>query len=171
MTDINQAFRAGIDAVIADNTLNGGGFNDALRTVLTDRFSNAEATAWRDAIAGVYNQVGLINNATYNNLRGSIINAADADEAEALFDALGGAIAVLPETLPAVQSAQLIDWRDERDNFDAALDRVDVLIAAEPAGTVGRFIKELLRNSKDLLRQEKQRVRELIQGLTGDADA
>jgi len=170
MTDTNEAFRAGIDAVLADNTLNGGGFNDAIRTVLTANFSNAEAGAWRDAIAGVYESVGLINNATYNNLRGSIINADTADEAEALFNALGAAIAQLPETAPAVLSAQLIDLRDERDNFDAALDRCDVLIAAEPNGTVGRFVKDILRNGKDLLRQEKQRVREQIQAITGDPD-
>lgn len=170
MTDTTEAFRAGIDAIIADNTLNGGGFNDAIRTVLTDNFSNAEAGAWRDAIAGVYAQVGLINNPTYNNLRGSIINAADGDEAEALFNALGGAIAVLPETQPAQSSARLIDLRDERDNFDAALDRADVLIAAEPSGTVGRFIKEILRNGKDLLRAEKRSVREQIEVITGDPD-
>ncbi len=170
MTDITIAFRAGIDAVIVDNTLNRGGFTTAVRTVLTARFTQAEGNAWVDAIAAEYNRLGLINNPTYNNLRGSIINATDADEAEALFSALAVSIGALPETAPASESAQLIDLRDERDNINGAIDRCDVLIAAEPAGTVGRLVKEVLREGKRLLRQQKEQVRDAIRNITGDPD-
>ncbi len=171
MTDINEAFRAGIDAIVADNALTGNAFNDALRTVLTDNFSNTEAGDWRDAIAAVYESVGLINNATYNNLRGSIINAASADEAEALFVALGASISQLPETAPAVAAARLVDLRDERDSVQGSLDRLDVLIAAEPPGTVGRLVKAIFRNGKDLLRVEQASIREQIKIITGDPDS
>ncbi len=172
MTDTTQAFRAGIDAIIADNTLNGGGFNDALRTVLTASFSNTEAGAWRDAIATEYNRIGLINNPTYNNLRGIIIAATDADEAEALFTALSVSINALPETVPAQESAQLIDLRGDRDNADAAITRLQDLIDVEPfAGGVGKLTKEIFRNGKDLLRGEKQRLRDEIQRITGDPDS
>ncbi len=171
MTDTAQAFRAGIDAVIADNTLNRGGFADAIRTVLTARFTNAQATDWIDVIAAEYNRLGLINNATYNNLRGSIISASDATEAEALFFALSVTINALPETGPAIDSAQVIDLRDERDNINAAIDRCDVLIAAESAGTIGHLVKEVLREGKRLLRQRKEDVRAQINNITGDPDA
>lgn len=170
MTDIVEAFRAGIDAVIADNTLNRAGFSDAIQTILTARFSNADSNAWVDAIAAEYNRLGLINNPTYGNLRGSIINATDANEAEALFIALGSTIGALPETAPAVASGRLIDLRDSRDNIDAGLDRLQALIDAEPSGTIGRFVKEVLRNGKDLLRAEKQRLRDEIRNITGDPD-
>jgi len=170
MTDIQQAYRAGIDAVVLDNALNRGGFADAIRTVLTAQFSNADATGWIDAIAALYESVGIINNPTYNNLRGSIINAESADEAEGLFSALSASISQLPETAPAVTSAQLIDLRDERDNIDAAITRCQDIIDAEPGGTLGRLVKEVLRNGKDLLREEKRAVREQIQFITGDPD-
>lgn len=170
MTDIVQAFRAGIDAVIADNTLNRGGFADAIRTVITARFTNAQATAWIDAIAAEYNRLGLINNATYNSLRGSIIGATDAAQAEALFSALGPSINALPETAPAVEAAQLIDLREERDQIDNAIDRCDVLIAAEPVGTVGRMVKDVLRQGKQSLRGHKEDVRQAINNITGDPD-
>jgi hypothetical protein len=170
MTTLNEAFRAGIDAVIADNSLSRGDFGDAMRTVLTANFSPSEATALVDAIAAEYNRLGLISNPTYNNLRGMIIGAASADQAEALFEALGAGIGLLPEVAPANLSAQLIDLRDERDNVDGAITRLDDLIAAEPPGTVGRLVKETFRFGKDQLRQQKEQLRDAIRNITGDPD-
>ena len=169
MTTTSDAYQAGIDAVIADNTLNMNGFEAALRTVLTARFTSAEADAWVTAIVAEYFRLGLINASTYNRLRASIID--DAVAARALFDALAVSINGLPETVPALESAQLIDLREDRDNVDAALDRCDVLIAAEPGGTVGRLVKEVLRDGKNSLRQHKQQLRDQIQNITGDPDA
>lgn len=170
MTDIATAFRAGIDAVIADPTLNGGGFNDAMRTVLVFRFTNAQATGWRTAIATEYNRLGLINNPTYNNLRGNIISNG-ADASESLFTALISAIGTLPETIPAIESCQLIDLRADRDAIVDALARFDVLIAAEPNGAQGRLVRRGMRQAKDQLRQFREEVRARIRQIIGDPDA
>lgn len=168
MTTYNDAWQAGIDAVVADNTLNRGGFADAIRTVLTTRFSNSDATAWIDAIAAEFERTNIINNPSYNNLRGHIID--DPVKHRAAFDALS-TVAQLPETAPAAQSAELIGLREERDNIDAAIARLDAIIAAEPNGVVGRLVKDVQRQGKDNLRGLKQQVRERIRQITGDPDS
>lgn len=169
MATIEEAYQAGIDAVVADNGLNRGGFVDALQTVITDNFSNAEGNAWVDALAAEFNRLGIINNPTYNNLRSNII--ADPVVHRALYDALAVTINALPETNPVLQAAELTRLRDDRDNADAAIDRCQVLIDAEPAGTVGRLVKEVLRDGKRLLREYKQQLRDQIQNLTGDPNS
>lgn len=169
MATIEEAYQAGIDAVVANNTLNRGGFVDALQTVITDNFSNAEGNAWVDALAAEFNRLGIINNPTYNNLRGNII--ADPVVHRALYDALAVSINALPETNPVLEAAELTRLRDDRDNADAAIDRCQALIDAEPAGTVGRLVKEVLRDGKRLLREYKQQLRDQIQNLTGDPNS
>ncbi len=166
---IQDAYQAGIDAVVADNTLNRGGFVDAMQTVITDGLSNAEGNAYVDAVAAEFNRLGQINNPTYNNLRNNII--ADPVLHRSLWDALAVSLNALPEAEPVILAGQLTQLRDERDNVDAALTRSDDLIAAEPGGTVGRLIKEVLRNGKQLLRQRKQELRDQIRNITGDPDS
>jgi hypothetical protein len=168
MTTINDAWQAGIDAVVADNTLNRAGFVDAMQTVITQGLSNAEGNAFVDAVAVVFNDLGQINNPTYNSLRGNII--ADPVLHRSLFDALTQ-ISALPEAVPVVQAATLMDLRSDRDNANAGIDRIDVLIAAEPSGVVGRFIKDVLREGKRQIREYKQSVRDQIQNITGDPDS
>lgn len=170
MTTLAEAFEAGIDAVIADNTLNRSGFVDAMQLVITSGLSNAEGNTFVDAVATFYNVNGIINNPTYNNLRGEIINEGDA-VAKSLFGNLAVGINALPEAAPVIQAAALVGLRDERDMIDAAITRMDDLIAAEPAGTVGRLAKDIFRDGKLLLRQRKQAVRDEIQNLTGDPDS
>lgn len=167
MTTTTEAWQAGIDAVVADGTLTRGAFADAIRTVLTANFSNAEATAWIDAVAAEFNRLGQINNPTYNNLRGNII--ADAVVHRALYDALA-TLGQLAEIKPAELSAELIELRDERDNADAAIDRLDVLIDDEPAGPTRKLVRDVLRQGKDQLRQHKQDLRNRIQQIVGDPD-
>jgi len=164
----NDAWQAGIDAVIADNTINKGDFADAVRTVITIQFSNAEATDWIDAVAGEFDRVNAINNPTYNSLRGDIID--DAVKHRAMFDALS-TIGQLPTTKPAAQALLLLELREERDNINGALARCDVLIAAEPSGIIGRFIKDILRRGKEDLRGHKEQVRNEIRNITGDPDS
>ena len=168
MTDIALAYQAGIDAVVADNTLNRGGFVDAMQTVITDNLSNAEGNAYVDAVAAEFNRLGIINNPTYNNLRGNII--ADPAVHTSLYAALAVSLNALPEAQPVIDAAELTKLRDERDNVDAAITRCDDLIAAEPAGTVGRLVKEVLRNGKRELRSHKQSLRDAIRNLIGDPD-
>lgn len=169
MTDIIEAWQAGVDAVVADNTLNRGGFTTAMRTVITDGLSNAEGNAYVDAVAAEFNRLGIINNPTYNNLRSNII--ADPVAHMELYLALGASVTNLPEAEPVIESARLTELRDERDNINAAIDRCDDLIAAEPAGTVGRLVKEVLRVGKQQLRQHKEALRDEIRNITGDPDA
>jgi len=170
MTDTVQAFRASIDAVFADNTLSGGDFNTALQSVLTANFSNADAAAWRDAIATELNRLELCTNPTYVSMRNNFILASTAQRAEDLFAALT-TINALPETEPAINSARLIDLRVDRDEVVNALARCDVLIAAEPGGTVGKLIKDVLRQGKDQLRGYREQLRTEIQNITGDPDS
>lgn len=168
MTTLSDAWQAGIDAVVADNTINRGDFADAIRTVVTVQFSNAEATAWIDAVAVEMERLGIINNPTYNNMRGHIID--DPVKHRAMFDSLA-TIQQLPEGKPAERALELIDLREERDNIDAALDRCNVLIAAEASGIIGRFVKEILREGKEKLRGHKEEVRARIKRITGDPDS
>ena len=170
MTTVAEAWGAAVDAVIADNTLNRGGFVDAMQTVITQGLSNAEGNAFADAIAAEYERLGIINNASYNNLRSEIINEG-ADTAKALFSALATSLNAIPEVVVVIQAAGLMDLREDRDNINAGLDRLDALIAAEPSGGVGRLVKEILRQGKDQLRQYRQQVRDAIQSATGDPDS
>lgn len=169
MTDIATAWQAGIDAVVADNTLNRGGFVDALQSVITDGLSNAEGNDYVDAVATEFNRLGVINNPTYNNLRGNII--ADPVLHRNLYDALAVSLNQLPEAGPVLAAARLTELRDDRDNINAALDRCDALIAAEPNGTVGRLVKDILRDGKRSLRQYKEQLRDEIRNITGDPDS
>ena len=170
MTTVADAYNAAVDAVIADNTLNRAGFVDALQTVITNGLSNQEGNDWTDALATLYQSLNQINNPTYNNLRGDIIDDGAAIAKEK-FVAFATAINVLPETEPLLVAANLMDLRDDRDNINNAIDRLDVLIAAEPNGTVGRLVKEVLRNGKNTLREYRQQVRDAIQSATGDPDS
>lgn len=168
-TTIAEVYEAGVDAVIADNTLNRAGFVDALQTVITTGLSNAEGNAYVDAIAVQYEAIGLINNATYNNLRGEII-AEGKTVAMAAFEGLAVVLNAMPEAEPVIQALELQNLREDRDNADGAITRMDDLIAAEPAGPVGRLAKEIFRDGKVKLREHKQAVRDQIQNILGDPD-
>ena len=138
--------------------------------IISQGLSNAEGNAFVDAVAAEYANLGIINNPTYNNLRGEIISEG-ADTAKALYNALGVTINALPEIDPVLEAAQLMTFREDRDNINDAIDRCDALIAAEPPGTVGRLVKEVLRDGKQKLREYKEQVRAEIQKLTGDPDS
>lgn len=150
--------------MVADNGLTRNDFGIAVRTVLTSNFSPATATAWIDAVATEFNRLGLINNPTYNNLRGNIIS--DATAHTALFEALV-TVGQLPETLPAVDSAKIITLRADRDTIDASIDRLDVIIAAES----DNLVKEAVKLGKQATRELKESIRNAIQLITGDPDA
>lgn len=164
---IGEAWQAGIDAVVADNTLNRSGFVDALQTVITSNLSNQEGNDYVDAVAAEFQRLGLINNPTYNNLRGNII--ADPVLHRALYDSIG-TLGQLPEAQPVIQAARLTELREDRDQADSAITRLDDLIAAEPSGTVGRLVKDVLREGRQQIRQYKQAVRDEIRNIIGDPD-
>ncbi|MCP4377718.1 MAG: hypothetical protein GY794_16270 [bacterium] len=164
MTNIIDAWQAGVDAVVADNGLTKNEFTLAVRTVLTSNFSPTVAGDWVDAVATEFNRLGLINNPTWNNLRGNIINSA-VDHME-LFEALV-TIGQLPETLPAIASALIISLRADRDQIDTSIDRLNVLIDTES----DTLVKEAIRAGKLAAQEQKQRIRDEIQAITGDPDA
>ncbi len=164
MTTIIDAWQAGDDAVVADNGLTKNEFTLAVRTVLTSNFSPTVAGEWVDAVAAEFERLELINNPTWNNLRGNIIS--DAVAHMALFEALA-TVAQLPETEPAIRSATLLSLRATRDVIDASIDRLDVIIAAES----DPLVKEAVRIGKRATQEEKQRIRDEIQAITGDPDA
>ena len=166
---IGDAYQAGIDAVVADNTLNRGGFVDAMQTVITSNLSNAEGNAYVDAVAAEFNRLGLINNPTYNNLRNNMI--ADPVLHRGLYDALATTLNALPEATPVLEAAQLTELREDRDNADAAITRLDDISAAEPGPpAVRRLVREILRDGKRQIREHKQNVRDQIRNILGDPD-
>lgn len=169
MATIQDAYQAGIDAVVADNTLNRGGFVDALQTVITSNLSNQEGNDYVDAVAGEFQRLGIINNATFNNLRSNII--ADPVLHLNLWIALGTTLNALPATVPVAEAAALTQLREDRDNANAAIDRLQAISDAEPGpAPVRRLVREILRDGKGRIREYKEQVRDQIKGIIGDPD-
>jgi len=169
MTILADAWQAGIDAVVLDPTLNRGGFVDAIQTVINPGVTNAEGNDFVDGVAAEFNRLGIIPSPTYNNLRNNSIIPNPVLH-RAVFDALPG-INTLLVTVPVLDALLLMNLRDERDSVNDALARYDVLIAAEPNGTVGRFVKDGMRDAKRALRLYKESVRSQIRAITGDPDS
>ena len=167
MTTISDLYQAGIDAIVANNTINMNGFESAIKAVVPG-ISNAESDAWVTALLAEYLRLGL-GNGNYTNLRSGIIS--DPIAARALFDALAVSINGLPESVPLNNAAILFFLREDRDQVNAAITRCDDLIAAEPSGTVGRLVTDVLRDGKLQLRKYKQQIRDQIQNITGDSDS
>lgn len=165
MTTTADAIEAGIDAVIADNTLNKGGFADAIRTVIDQSYTNTEATDWIDALALEYNRTGQINGTNYSSFRSKIISDGK-DLALVRYQALEHSISLLAETRNASEAIELIDLRAERDEVDANIDILVALKAGQP-----KQVKDAIQLGVDQLRGYKREVREQIQNLTGDPDS
>ena len=163
MTTISDAWQAGIDAVVADNTLNRAGFVDALQTVITQRFSNAEGNAWCDAVATEFNRLGLINQPTYNRLRAHII--ADPVIHRSLFDALQATISTMPETLVAVTSLRIINLRADRDEVNTSISTLQGFKTGQT-----QQVRDSLDAGIAALRQQRENIREALRGLIGDPD-
>ena len=160
---INDAWQAGVDAVVLDNTLNKGGFADAVRTVISSNYSNAQATAWIDAVADELNRVAVITNPTYINMRADIID--DPVAHMELFDALS-TIGQLPETLPGEQALELINLRAQRDEVNTS---IATMLTFRPGQT--EQVKEALNQGIENLRGYKEQLRQRIQQITGDPDS
>lgn len=153
MTTNADAFMAGVDAAILDNTLNRGGFADAVRTVATINVSDAEAKAWIDAIATEYERLGIINNATYGALRSEVISEG-ATVARALFEALATTINAMPEDSPINFSVRKTDLRAERDEVDGNITTLQGLKTGQP-----KQVKEAIDLGINELRGHKERVK------------
>lgn len=166
-TTSRDAYQAGIDAVVADNALTRGGFIDAIQATING-IDNAEGGAWVDAIAVEFERLAIINNPTFGSLRGHII--ADPVAHGELFDVLS-TLGRMAETQVIDLHAELMTLREDRDETNNALDRLDILIAAEPPGPTRKLVVDVLRQGKTSLRGNKEQIRQRIQQLTGDPDA
>ena len=166
MTTTSDAWRAGVDAVFADNTLNRNGFVDAIQTVLHTRFGNPEGRAWVDAIATLQFGLGYISADSYNQLRNDEILRDTAQGAQDRFDALAVGINQLPESAPAIESAQLIELRADRDSVDTS---ITTMQGFKTGAT--RQVTDALNIGIDALRTEKENLRAQIRRITGDPDA
>jgi hypothetical protein len=169
MTTLNDAYEAGVDAVIADNTLSKNGFESAIRAFVTP-LDIADADAWVTELIDEYDRIELTNNPTWANFRNKIISDGKPLAME-VFAAMEAAINLLTTTPQVREDINLMDLREERDNIDAAIDEMNVLIAAQPNDVVGRLVKDTLRIGKDLLRTRKEQVRNEIRAITGDPDS
>ena len=170
MTTVADAYNAAVDAVIADPNLNRAGFVDAMQGVITRGLSNAEGNAFVDAMATLYQSLNQINNNTYAQLRGDIVDDG-ADVAKEKFIAFATAINTLPETGPLLVAANLIDLREDRDNINAAIDRLEELRVAEPNSPFARLVRSALNQGKQQIREYRQQIRDAIQSATGDPDS
>lgn len=164
MSNINEAYAAVVDAIIADNGTSRAAAIDVVRT-FTDDVSNTEAGDWIDAVAGDYWRLDLVSNGNYAQLRNSII-ADGAQLAKDKFDALISSINALPETPVVAQGIRLQDLRADRDE-------VDTSIATMQGFRTGQTqqVKDALNAGIELLKIEKQRLRDEIETITGDPDS
>lgn len=163
MTTVTEAFEAGVAAVIADNTLNKAGFRDAVKTVIDQRLSNAEATAWIDALIAEYNRLGQ-NGTSYANWRNKLINDGAALSME-LFDAFAVAINALPESTQPNLAVRIINLRAERDEINTSISTVQ---GFKPGQT--KQVRDALDESVTRLQALREVVRDELRGLTGDPD-
>lgn len=169
MTTLNDAYEAGVDAVIADNTINQNGFEDAIRALVTT-LSGPDADAWVSELIVEYNRLDLINNPTWASFRSNIISDGKALAMD-LFASLETAINALATTPTVIDDIRLMDLRIERDNIDEAILEMTALIQAQPNTVVGNLVKDALRVGREYLRVRKQEVRDEIQRITGDANS
>jgi len=160
MTTNTDVFQAGVDAVIADNTLNQNGFENACQTVST-RITNAEADAWVNALIAEYHRLGIINNATYANFRNQIITEG-ANTALVLFEALAATINGLSETNVVnadIRRSDLIVERDEVDTSIATMQNFRTGATPQVKDALNLGISQL-RGFKETLRDELRNLGE-----------
>lgn len=128
MNTIKEAFEAVIDAIIANNALTRAEAGDVVET-FGPTMSGAAARNWLDAIAVLYQSLGIINNGTYSALRNEIVNEG-ATVAKSLFGALLTPVTELAETAD-VATAIL---EQERTTALGTIDANIALVQAQKTG-------------------------------------
>lgn len=164
MATINEVYAAVVDAIIVDSGTSRAAALDIIRT-FTDGVSNAEAGDWIDAVAGDYFRLALISNDNYAQLRNGI-SADGATLAKDKFNALIDSINQLAETPVVVRGIELQDLRAERDEIDGSITTVQGFRTGQPLQVI-----DALNVGINALREQKQRVRDAIERITGDPDS
>lgn len=163
MSNIVEAYGAGVDAIIADNGTSRAVFITVLRTY-SDGVSTTEWGDWVDAVATFYFDLNLSSNSNYNQLRTRIISDG-ADVAKNLFTALLVGINSLPETLVVTNGIELQTLREERDEVDASITTMQGFRTGQTEQVI-----DALNIGIDYLRALKQNLRDQIEAITGDPD-
>lgn len=164
MTTLNDMYEAGVDAIIADNTLNRNGFEDALKAVVTT-LNNADADQWVTELIDEYFRLDGINNQTYNSFRSRIISDGKTLTME-LFKALETAVNTLATTPQVREDINLMNLRIERDEVDTS---ITTMQGFKPGQTAQ--VRDALNVGIDALRIQKERLRDEIRTITGDPDS
>lgn len=163
MSNIVEAYGAGVDAIIADNGTSRAAFVVILRTY-SDNVSTTEWEDWVDSVATFYFSLNLSNNSNYNQLRNRIIDDG-ADVSKALFTALLVGVNSLPETLVVSNGIELQTLRAERDEVDTSITTMQGFRAGQTEQVI-----EALNIGIEYLRAAKQALRNQIEAITGDPD-
>lgn len=175
MTTLTELYTAAVNAVITNAEINRAGVVDAMQIVLPQGLSNVEGNAFIDALATSYADLGIINAPTFGAWRRGVTSNG-ADNAINLFEALAIRIHAMPETEVVVRELTLYDLRGQRDNLNAALDKLNETIdAIEVDDSIPKIVRGLLgtalRQSRKTLHQMRVSLRDEIRNLSGDADS
>ena len=153
-----DAWQAGIDATILDNTISKNEFADAIQTVATLN-SNPEVALWIDEIVASFDSIGVINNPTFNSLRAEIINEG-AVVSRAQFGSLQTLVNNLPSTTPINEGLRMLELRSERDQVNGNIVTLNTLKVGQ-----NRQVREAINLGIDDLRAYKQRLTEELQAM------
>lgn len=151
-----------IPFIIANPTTTRAESVDHLQLVAN--VTNAEGGDWFNALAVFFESIGVINNPTYNNLRGEVINEGETVSA-AMYSAVFQAIRELPETATvgiAVRNFErdrriteiTTDIQQVRDYRDA-LPAPPAIVDPQEERAVRKALNDGLRD----LRQEREDLR------------
>lgn len=164
MTTLNDAYEAGVDAVIADNTISKNGFENAIQALVTT-LNNADADTWVTELVGDYERLDIINNPTWANFRSNIISDGKPLAMD-VFAGLEASITLLPTTPQVREDINLMDLRIERDEVNTS---IVTMQGFKPGQT--KQVKDALDIGVDALRLRKEQVRSEIRDITGDPDS
>lgn len=153
-----DAWQAGIDATILDNSISKGDFADAIRTVATTN-NNADVIAWIDDIAIGWEGIGIINNPTFASLRNEIVTEG-AVVSRAQFESLQTLVNAMASSDPINEALRILELRSERDQVDA-----NILTMTSFKPGENRQVREALSLGINDLRAYKQSLTDQLQAI------
>lgn len=127
---INASWRGFVQAAVSNASLTRSAATDALQ-VLAPEMLDAEGDALLTAVAGLYEDVGLITQPTYARLRNEINQEGETTSMRA-FGVLRGPITQLAEATPWLMALTKKSMQDEvNTSIDADIATIDARLATE----------------------------------------
>jgi hypothetical protein len=117
MNTLSTAYKAFVTAAIADPTLSRGDAG-AIIEAFGPIMSGSQSRQWLDAVATLYESLGIINNPTYSSLRNEVVNEGQT-VSEALFNSMSAGVAALAETVPVNAAITQQGWVDQLATIDS----------------------------------------------------